>query len=111
MRTQEQEHDSSLGCLLHLFWLFLGNFVLIVLAGELLLFPSGWFSGLDAVYWFVVALIVAARYADIRYFQGATAEGKPSTFEHWRRHAFILVLSASVVWLAVHVLGAFWFSH
>jgi hypothetical protein len=55
-------------------------------------------------------LLLAARYADIRYFKGTTAEGKPSTLEDWRRYAFILVLSASVAWLTVHFLGAFWLS-
>ncbi len=111
MPTQDQEYDSPSGCLIHLFWLVLGNAVLVVVAGQLLLHPKGWFSGLDAVYWSFVALILAARYADVRYFKGITVEGKPSTLEDWRRYAFILVLSASVAWLTVHFLGAFWLSH
>ena len=33
-------------------------------------------SMLDTVYWFVVALKLAARHTDVRYFQGVDAEGK-----------------------------------
>jgi len=107
MPTQHQEDEPASGCLLRVFWLFLGNGVLVVVAWQLLLYPGGWFSPLDAVYWSAVVLLLSARYADIRYFKGTTAEGKPSTLEHWRRYAFILVLSASVAWLTVHFLGAF----
>ena len=107
MPSHDQEYDSLSGCLLRLFWFFLGNAALVLVAVQLLLQPRGWFSGLDAVYWSVVVLILAARYADIRYYKGTTAEGKPFTLEDWRRYAFILVLSASVAWLTVHFLGAF----
>ena len=90
--------------------LILGNLALLAVGGQLLFHPRGWFSALDAVYWLLVALVLAARYADIRYFKGTTAEGKPSTLEDWRRYAFILVLVAGVAWLIVHCLGAFWLS-
>jgi hypothetical protein len=110
MPIQHKEHGAPSGCLLRLFWLIAGNAALVIVAGQLLLHPMGWLSGLDAVYWFIVALILAARYTDIRYFKGITAEGKPSRIEDWRRHAFILVLSAGAAWLTVHFLGAFGFS-
>ena len=110
MPTQDPDFDSSSGCLLRLFWLLLGNAVLVIVALQILIRVGGVFSGLDVVYWSVVALILAARYADIRYFKGTTAEGKPSTLEDWRRYAFILVLSAGVALLTVHFLGAFWLS-
>jgi hypothetical protein len=107
MPTQDEGQQSASGCLLRLFWLFLGNGVLGIAAAKLALHPRGWFASLDAIYWVAVALLVAARYADIRYFRGTTAEGAPATLADWRRYAFILVLSAGVVWLAVHFLGAF----
>lgn len=107
MPSQDQKYDSPAGCLLRLFWLLLGNAALVLVVLQLLLHPGGWFSGLDAVYWSVVVLIVAARYADICYYKGTTAEGKPSTLEDWRRYTFIIVLSASAAWLTVHFLGAF----
>lgn len=110
MPTQDQEPDAPSGCLLRLFWLILGNLALIAVAAQLLLHPRGWISGLDAAYWLFVALILAARYADIRYYKGTTADGKPCKLEDWRRYALLFVLSAGVAWLAVHFLGAFWFS-
>ena len=107
MPSQDREHDSASGCLLRLFWLLLGNALLVIVALQILVREWGGFSGLDVAYWSVVLLLLAARYADVRYFKGTTAEGKPSTLGDWRRYAFILVLSAGAVWLAVHLLGAF----
>ncbi|MBN1854784.1 MAG: hypothetical protein JW829_18775 [Pirellulales bacterium] len=110
MPTEEREQEGSSGCLFRLFWMILGNLVLFFVAVQLLFHPRGWFSSLDVVYWLTTVLILVARYADIRFFQGTTAEGKPATLRDWQRHAFILVLVTGVVWLAVHLLGVFWFS-
>jgi len=55
------------------------------------------------VYWSVVVLIIAARYADIHYFKGTTADRKPSTLDDWRRHTLIVVVSAGAAWLAAHL--------
>ena len=109
MSHQQQAHDSLSGCLLRLFWLLGGNAVLAIVGVQILFNAPPMFSRVDAVYWSVVVLIIAARYADMRYFKGATAGGKPSSFDDWRRHTLILVVSAGVAWfaarLAVHFLG------
>jgi hypothetical protein len=65
------------------------------------------FSRLDVVYWTVVILILAARYADIRYFKGTTAEGNPCSIDDWRRHAFILALLAGAAWLVLRLAAHF----
>jgi len=105
MQTQERKYDSCSGCFIHLFWLLLGNLALLIVAGRLLFHTGGMFSLLDAVYWLLVVLILLARYADIRYFKGAAADGKPCSLEDWRRYALIFVLWAGLVWMAVHLLG------
>jgi hypothetical protein len=105
MATQDQGSESSSGCLLRLFWLLLGNAMLVIVAIQIPARAGGSFTGLDALYWLFVLMILAARYADIRYYKGTTAEGKPSTLEDWRRHAFVLVLVAGAAWLAAHVWG------
>jgi hypothetical protein len=110
MPSQDPQQDAPSGCLFRLFWMILGNMALLAVAGQLLTCPRGWFSGLDVAYWSVVALLIAARYADIRYCKGTTGEGKPCTLEDWRRYAVIVVLSTGVVWLALHFLSAFWLS-
>jgi hypothetical protein len=104
METQDRKNDSSAGCLIHLFWLLLGNIMLLVVAGQLFS-GGGKFSWLDILYWLLVFLILLARYADIRYFKGATIEGRPSSMQDWRRHALILILLAGLAWIAIHLWG------
>ena len=106
MPSQDRERDASSGCLLRLIWLVVGNMALMLVGVQLFLHPRGWFSVLDAAYWSIVVLILAARYADMRYCNGTTADGKPCTPAIWRRHTVVLVLLACVVWLAAHSLGA-----
>jgi hypothetical protein len=103
---QDEGHGPASGCLLRLFWLFLGNVALALVAARILFRAEGLFSLLDAIYWSLVVLLIAARYADIRYCRGATAEGKPASLRDWRRYAWILLLSAAAVWLTVCLVGA-----
>jgi hypothetical protein len=84
MQTQDQKYDSSSGCLIHLFWLIVGNVALLIVAGQILFHTGGRFSVFDAIYWLFVVLILAARYADIRFFKGTTVDGKPSTLKDLR---------------------------
>ncbi len=104
MPTQDPNHESSSGCLLRIFWMFLGNAVLAIVALQILRAGRA-LSVLDGVYWLVVVLSLVARYADIHYFKGTDADGNPPSAGTWRRFALILVLSAGAVWLAIHLLG------
>jgi hypothetical protein len=106
MQTQDQKYDSSSGCLIHLFWLIVGNVALLIVAGQILFHTGGRFSVFDAIYWLFVVLILAARYADIRFFKGTTVDGKPSTLEDLRRHATILIISAGVIWITIHLFAS-----
>jgi hypothetical protein len=104
MPTQDPHYDSPSGCLLRIFWMFLGNAALVLVA--LMIVRAGRaFSVLDGVYWLVVVLSLAARYTDIHYFKGTNVEGNPSTPDDWRRYAWILLPLAGAAWLAVHLLG------
>jgi hypothetical protein len=108
MSTHRPDLDASSGRLARLFSL-LGNLVLLVFA--LQIFHGGArFSGLDAVYWVIVGVILAARYADICCFQAMAAERKRVSLEDWRRYAFVVVPTAGAGWLAVHALGGVGFS-
>jgi hypothetical protein len=104
MPTQEPRIESSSGCLLRIFWMFLGNAALVLVALQILRAGRA-FSVMDGVYWLVVVLSLAARYTDIHYFKGTNADGKLSTPDDWRHYALILVLLAGGAWLAVHLLG------
>jgi len=103
--SNQPEKTGGVGVLfLRLFWMFVGNMVLGVSA--LLIVQTGAsFSPIDILYWLTVPLLVAARYADICWFKGATAYGEPASMAHWRRYTIGLLLFSAGAWLAVHGAG------
>ena len=102
--------DNFSGCLLRIFWMMIGNIFVFLCAVAIVQSSTGFFSTADAFYWAFVASLAAARYVDIRYYHGATAEGNPATLADWRRYTLRLVAVAGVGWLAIHAAGYFWFS-
>lgn len=108
MQSQPVNPDPApapAGCLLRLFWMFLGNAVvyasLAVIATRGAPFPSA----LDAVVWLAVALTIAARRLDITRWQGKTASGEAATLAHWRRHAVIVVAVTAAASVIAHAIG------
>ena len=94
--------DSVLGLFLRLYWMMLGNGVVVIAAMLPLAYPQlpialqlGGFS-------FGVVSLAAARFVDIRYCGGQTTDGGPASFDDWKRYVRILVPSAllllGVVW-------------
>jgi uncharacterized membrane protein len=103
-RPEEHPAETSLlGCLIPTFWMLIGNGILAlsalaIAAGETL------FGVADVFYWATVGCLLAARYADIRYFAGKTSEGKSATMAHYRRYSIILCVVSGVVWIVVHLI-------
>lgn len=100
--AQAPANLSALGCLLRLFWMAIGNAVLLLVGVQLIQLDQH-LSGLDAAFWLILLLTVGARFIDIRYFAGTDGFGVPSTFADWRRHAIKMVSLAGIVWLAMHL--------
>ncbi|MFA6568218.1 MAG: hypothetical protein WCS96_08420 [Victivallales bacterium] len=97
MKTENSlSSENNPGCLLRLYWMLLGNVIILVLAGmtaktgNLLLYGS--------IYLVVAATVIMARYADIRYCSGHKADASgPATMGDWRKYA----ASALVVYLII----------
>lgn len=100
------DNDRSLGCLLRLFWMGVGNGLLVLLALRIL-DSHGRLSVLDAAYWVVVITMVGTRYIDIRHFGGTDGYGEPCTLANWQQYAIRLVIFSGLVWIAVRILSAF----
>jgi hypothetical protein len=77
-----------------------GNVAVLALAA--LIAVRGAFSALDAIYWLIVIVLAAARYLDIRRFNGLTIEGEPATPVHLRRYLNRLFILAAGLWAVVH---------
>lgn len=101
----EHAHTPVAGLFLRIFWMILGLIVLLGITAGL------WTSSSDDVlwwslsYWLNVGLILAARYVDIRHYQGETVDLEPADLGHWRRHAVILVPSTLALWIAAVLAG------
>ena len=99
------EHSNEAGCLIRLYWMFLGNAILLILLAYLAQNRPRFPSLPDVAYLLVLVSLVAARYIDIRRFNGANGENSaPATMADWRRYTLFLVTGCAVVWLIIRVL-------
>ncbi|HPO13354.1 MAG TPA: hypothetical protein PLI09_07915 [Candidatus Hydrogenedentes bacterium] len=87
---------------LRIFWMLVGNFILLITCLYILNERISGFTWLDILYWVALVLALAARYIEITYYQGRKADGEPATRAHWVRYALIMLVLATAGWLAVH---------
>jgi hypothetical protein len=104
MQEQQQGALSGTGLMARVYWIFLGNvllvFLLILIVEKHEAFPSF----LDGAYWVALASLIVIRYVDIRLLNGQTGEGKPATMAHWSQYARIVGAVAGGVWIAVRLM-------
>ena len=72
-----------------------GLLILIMVANEE---ASVW---RDVAIGIAVSIAVAARYLDIAFFRGETADGEPATMQHFWRYAVKLLVAVGVAWALV----------
>ena len=98
--------DAASGCLLRVYWMFLGHLLVAAIAYQIV---QGGVSltWADLAYWLGVMSVTAARYVDVHYLKGRTAEGQPATTRDWQRFSISTLVVAVVVWVAAHALGYF----
>jgi len=100
------EYDPVGGCLLRVFWMLLGNLLLLAAAYAITQSPA-LLGPADALFWLCVGLLLAARYVDVKHFKGRTAEGRPATLADWRRYALLLGGISLGLWLVAHLAARF----
>jgi len=84
------------------FWMFLGNFILMICAANILMGESGSTRTSDIIFWCAVAAMIIVRFLDIKFLDGQTAAGEPASIKHWRRYAIVLVVISAAIWAAAH---------
>ena len=102
---EDQKYDPPAGCFLRLFWMMIGNGILLFCAYGIIQHRSSVLSIADAFYWAIVGSLLAVRYVDIRYVYGLTAGGDPATTAHWRRYAMVLGVVSTGLWLGAHAIA------
>ena len=58
----------------------------------------------DMIFWLIAFALILARYVDIKYLKGETADNKPATLKHWRRYSVILLIAAVLLYLLAKIL-------
>ena len=106
-KYEDHKYDPPAGCFLRIFWMLIGNAILLACAYGIVQHRSSLLSIADALYWTIVGSLLAARYIDIRYLYGLTAEGDPASMAHWRRYARVLGVVSTGLWLVVHAIAHF----
>src|SRR5687767_8728625 len=90
--------ESLPGCLVRLGWMVGGNLLLLMLTLTILRELEWTLTLKDALFWLVVATMVALRYVDMMRLRGTTADGEPTTARHVRRYAVGLLGVWALVW-------------
>lgn len=99
MQTQADVPVNGFGILARIYWMFLGNVLLLFLLALLFTKAPSFPSLLDAAYGGVVVSLILVRFVDIRWLKGETGEGQPATLTHWRRYTILLGSVGIGAWL------------
>jgi hypothetical protein len=100
--------NSGLGLICRLFWFFIGNIILFILAAKIALLGSNHFNIFDIFYWITVLGLIISRYIDIRYCKGETASSEPATMAHWKRYSVFAVSICTGLWIFSHIISHFY---
>jgi hypothetical protein len=105
MQDQEAAPLGVTGALVRLYWFFFGNAILFFL----LLFIVEKHPKVPSLYdpacWLTIASLILVRYADVRFLNVKTSEGKPATLNDWRRYALLVGALGIGGWLLARVLA------
>jgi hypothetical protein len=107
-KCKDPEYISASGCFLRVYSLMIGHVILLFCALAIFHNPARFLGTPDACFWATVGTLLGARYVDIRYFKGMTAEGKPASIADWRRYAGFLLVVSLALWLFASIAGRLW---
>lgn len=97
-RSDVSSPTPVFGLLMRIWWMFLGLGALLVVLVVMAFERGDLPSLIDAVFAALVVSLVAARFTDVRFFEGTTAEGAPATMGDFRRYALRLAAGSATGW-------------
>ena len=99
------KHESGLGVIARLFWMFFGNAILFISIIFIFQQEGRVFHAADAVFWITVVALVFIRYLDIKFCGGVTVTNLPATMSHWNKYAVLLVICSTAIWALAHAVN------
>ena len=94
---------GALAILARLFWMFFGNFIMMISAVTILMGEGSSTRIPDIIFWCVVPAMIIVRFLDIKFLDGQTTTGEPATLSHWRKYAILLIIISAIIWSAAHM--------
>ena len=94
-----------LSILARLYWMALGNVVLILSSVSILQHKGEMLNAADVVFWITVPALIVVRYLDIKLWDGQTAMGTPATMAHWKKYSTMLLACSAAVWVLCHAVN------
>ena len=90
------------GCVVWLAWMAVGNLVLMTLLIFVMREGQWTLTGKDAMFWGVVALVLALRYFDLTRLGGRQIDGSPAPPGLFKLYALRFVGTWLVLWALAH---------
>jgi len=98
--------QGGAGTALRVYWMLLGNFALVLMAGHIAVNEGGRLTAADAVYGGLLVALILARVLDVTRFEGQTTDGGRATVADLRRFAVLALLGYGALLGAAHAVGA-----
>ncbi len=99
------KQDSIFGLLARVFWMLLGNMVLVITIIIIFQHKGQMFHTADLVFWITVAVLVLVRYLDIKVWGGLTAAAQPASMADWNRYVVLLSIVSAAFWALSHLVS------
>jgi hypothetical protein len=100
---EKNQINSFSGCFVRVIWMALGNLFVALTAISIMQGGRENIFLKDAVFLSLVAVTVLARYLDVKYLHGQTAEGEPATMAHFKKYAAMIIPIYFVLLLIAHI--------
>lgn len=106
MDSESPKSGRISGCLVRLFWMGVGNLVLVLAAIGIYQNRAGFtLTTMDAILWGASLSLLVVRYVDVRYLAGETADNRPASMADWRRYAATVLGVSLVLWIGAHLVS------
>ncbi|MBI4651016.1 hypothetical protein HY745_07000 [Candidatus Desantisbacteria bacterium] len=100
---EKKDNNNSLAeFLIRLYWMALGNFIMIILAIYVAVNNPESMMQINIFYFSNVVILIILRYIDIRYLNGLTTEREPAIIDHWKKYSVKLIIFSSILWLIMN---------
>jgi len=103
--SQNYSNDGALAWLVRLYWMFIGNCIVMFSGISIALNKSQTFlTGLDGVYFLGALGLITFRAVDIKLFNGNNSDGQPASMADFWKYFRNVLFFTTAIWGLAHFL-------